>query len=72
MVNRFKSVWGADADDFVPERWDRLYDENATPYGDMSFSHGPRVCIGKHYGTFNFKLMLIELVSRFRFGAGPD
>ncbi|KAM7187881.1 cytochrome P450 [Rhypophila sp. PSN 637] len=73
VVNLSKKVWGNDADEFRPERWDSQEElTKMGPYGFMAFSHGPRVCIGKHYGQFNFKMMLVELLSNFRFGSSEE
>lgn len=46
-MNMLRDVWGEDAPDFRPERWDNLSDavkQNPGIYvGTMTFSHGPRV-----------------------------
>lgn len=42
-LHRRKDVWGPDADEFKPERWEgRKLDWNYIP-----FSGGPRICIGR-------------------------
>lgn len=55
-IGRLKSLWGEDADEFRPERWDddeqasmegkRLY----TKAGGPAFLLGPRACIGNRFG----------------------
>ncbi|KAK0715540.1 cytochrome P450 3A5 [Lasiosphaeris hirsuta] len=72
VVNRSKAVWGADADEFNPDRWDNLQGEAAGPYAFESFSSGPRFCIGKHFAVMEYKSLLIEAVSKFRFGTSPQ
>ncbi len=37
-------VWGKDADDLRPERWEHLEGDAATPYAMEAFINGPRVC----------------------------
>ena len=37
-------VWGKDADDFRPERWEHLEGDAATPFAMEAFINGPRVC----------------------------
>jgi cytochrome P450 len=61
VVARDLSVWGADAEDFRPERWlrDEAGGETEAAFrqrlqrmndADLSFGAGTRVCIGKHLG----------------------
>ncbi|KAI1404488.1 cytochrome P450 [Hypoxylon fuscum] len=61
------SIWGEDAEVADPTRWDRLTPEQASPYAFESFSNGPRMCIGKSYAMMELKIILVELVRRFRF-----
>ncbi|KAL2019390.1 hypothetical protein VTK56DRAFT_9681 [Thermocarpiscus australiensis] len=65
MVNRNPTVWGADCDEFRPDRWDRLEGEAADPWAFATFALGPRVCIGKAMTMLEFKIILVELVSKF-------
>jgi len=42
-MHRRKDIWGDDADQFKPERWDgRKMDWSYLP-----FSGGPRICLGR-------------------------
>jgi cytochrome P450 len=61
VIARNQSVWGADADQFRPERWlrDEAGGESEGAFrqrlqtmndADLSFGGGSRVCIGKHLG----------------------
>jgi cytochrome P450 len=52
-INRSTSIWGEDAEEFIPQRW---IDKNGRPsktaglknnYSIMTFLHGPRACIGQ-------------------------
>lgn len=72
VSNLSKTIWGPDADEFVPERWDNLQGEAANPYAFETFLNGPRVCIGKHFAMMEFKVLLMEVVSKFRFGLSPE
>lgn len=48
-VHKRKDIWGEDAEEFVPERWDgRKIDWSYVP-----FSGGPRICIGREYRPFS-------------------
>ncbi|KAK0620197.1 cytochrome P450 [Immersiella caudata] len=62
-----KATWGPDADQVVPERWERLEGKAADPYAWQSFSSGPRFCIGKNYALMEMKAFLVTMVARFRF-----
>ncbi|KAI2602773.1 cytochrome P450 [Hypoxylon sp. NC1633] len=62
-------VWGDDAHIADPTRWDRLTPEQASPYAFEPFSNGPRMCIGKGYAMMEVKIIVVELVRRFRFFA---
>lgn len=72
VANLSKATWGADAESVVPERWDRLAGDAATPYAFETFGNGPRVCIGKNFAMMEVKTQVIELVRRFRFEKSPE
>lgn len=61
------AIWGGDVDRFDPTRWDRLTDAQASPYVFSAFSNGPRICLGKAFALMEIKIILVELVRRFRF-----
>ena len=76
-INRSPPLWGADADQYNPDRW--LEGPNAANGGAKSssalltFSHGPRSCIGQGFARTEMKCLLAALVMRFRFEmADPD
>ncbi|KAI1370556.1 cytochrome P450 [Hypoxylon crocopeplum] len=72
VTNLSPRIWGPDALEFKPERWDSLSGDGATPYGIETFGNGPRICIGKSYSLLAFKTMMIELIRNFRFTRSPD
>jgi len=61
------TIWGADCDEFNPDRWDHISEKIADPYALAAFSQGPRMCIGRAMALVQFKAILVELVSRFEF-----
>ncbi|KAI0837000.1 cytochrome P450 [Hypoxylon sp. FL0890] len=71
VTNLSPRVWGPDAREFKPERWDSLSGDAATPYGTETFANGPRICIGKSYSLLAFKVMMIEMLRSFRFSRSP-
>ncbi|KAH9993277.1 cytochrome P450 [Xylariaceae sp. FL0662B] len=72
VSNLSTRIWGDDALEFRPERWDALAGDAATPYGLETFGNGPRMCIGKAYSVLAFKVMMIELIKNFRFSQSPN
>ena len=53
---------------FRPERWirnDPLCD-NIHPFVQMSFGHGPRMCIGRRFAELEVYLLLIKILQRFK------
>ncbi|KAG9128435.1 hypothetical protein FRC07_012543 [Ceratobasidium sp. 392] len=60
-MNRDKGIWGSDAMEFRPERWDNLPETAKDMPGVwghlMTFAHGGRSCIG-------FRFALIDIMSQ--------
>ena len=61
------TIWGENCGEFDPDRWDRLDGEAANPSALGTFSQGPRTCIGKVMTVMQFKVIMVEMVSRFDF-----
>ncbi len=72
VLHRNPKIWGDDCDEFRPDRWDKLEGLAADPWAFAAFSQGPRVCIGKMLTMMEFKLVLLEIVSKFEFEALGD
>ncbi|KAJ7192531.1 cytochrome P450 [Mycena pura] len=70
-LNRDVAVWGPDAREFVPERWERDPPiSNAIPgvWGHMlTFLGGPRSCIGFRFSLVETKALLFTLLRAFEF-----
>lgn len=56
-------------DDFVPERWLNI---KSTPAAYVPFGMGPRVCVGKRFALLEAKVVLSEVLRRFRLEPGLD
>ena len=56
-IHHSKEIWGPDADDFVPERWDpeRLTARQKAAF--IPFSHGPRACVGRNVAEMELLVM---------------
>ncbi|KAF4818283.1 Cytochrome P450 monooxygenase FUM15 [Colletotrichum siamense] len=66
IVNRNPMIWGEDADEFRPERWDNLTGESSDPHAMTSFLMGPRSCIGRAFAMLEMKMILVEVMSKFK------
>nr|AVI01412.1 steroid 19-hydroxylase [Thanatephorus cucumeris]QDJ74241.1 cytochrome P450-1 [Thanatephorus cucumeris] len=78
-VNRDKQTWGDDADKFNPARWlsppPASVTESRIPgvYSNMmTFSGGPRSCLGFKFSQLEMKVVLSALVASFKFELGPE
>jgi len=70
-INRSKAVWGEDASEFKPERWESIPEAAHHVPGvwgnQLSFSAGPRACIGYRFSLVEMKALLFALVRAFEF-----
>ncbi|KAH7175310.1 cytochrome P450 [Dactylonectria macrodidyma] len=72
-TNHDRSLWGANADTFDPERWissDKTKAKSGgsnSNYAFLSFLHGPRGCIGASFSRAEIACLLAAWVGRFEF-----
>ena len=60
-MHRDPSIWGADANDFRPERW-----ETARPMWEyVPFFGGPRICPAQQMVFVQSAMTVVRLVQRF-------
>jgi cytochrome P450 len=59
-INRSEAFWGPNAKEFVPERWledgDTPAKEISGPRHILTFSDGPRLCLGRSFALAEFKV----------------
>ncbi|EJD47289.1 cytochrome P450 [Auricularia subglabra TFB-10046 SS5] len=76
LINHSKTFFGPDVDEFRPERWDELPAEAASIPGItpnlMSFSGGPRSCVGHRFAVAEMKAFLFHIVRGFEFRLAVD
>ncbi|KAL8955606.1 MAG: hypothetical protein Q9183_006585, partial [Haloplaca sp. 2 TL-2023] len=58
-LHRLPSVWGEDADEFRPERWD---DFKPSTWQFMAFGGGPRGCLGRMKALTEASYIVVTLV----------
>lgn len=60
-LHRRKDVFGPDAEEFRPERWETL----RTTYEYIPFSGGPRTCIGQQFALTQMSYLLARVLQTF-------
>ncbi|KAJ7233676.1 cytochrome P450 [Mycena rebaudengoi] len=70
-VNTDKEIWGGDAEEFRPERWEDIPEavsEIPGVWGNtLSFFAGPHNCIGFRFAVVEMKALLFTLIRAFEF-----
>ncbi|KAH6889628.1 cytochrome P450 [Thelonectria olida] len=62
-IHHSKEIWGPDADEFRPERWDNVTDEQKIAF--IPFSHGPRSCVGRNVAEMQMRLIASTWIKRY-------
>ncbi|CAN8096204.1 unnamed protein product [Discula destructiva] len=57
------AIWGPDADDFRPERWESVTPRQKNAF--IPFSYGPRACVGRNVAEMEMKLIVATWVRRY-------
>ncbi|CRL03274.1 CLUMA_CG016595, isoform A [Clunio marinus] len=66
-LHRHKHIWGEDADEFKPERFQPELVAKRHQFSFLPFSSGSRICIGYKYSIISLKIAIILLLQRFKF-----
>ena len=61
--SRRKNIYGPDADDFCPERWES--DTNKFGWAYFPFNGGPRACLGQDFAIMEISYTLVRLLQSF-------
>ncbi|KAM0553037.1 hypothetical protein ACHAPJ_007583 [Fusarium lateritium] len=72
MIQLNPTIWGDDAEDFNPDRWDSLDSNAGSPYAMELFLNGPRMCPGKGLAMLEMKVLLVEIIKRFHLDLARD
>ncbi|KAJ7025794.1 cytochrome P450 [Mycena alexandri] len=73
-INTDKEIWGEDAHEFRPERWEKIPERASAVPGVwanlMTFFAGPHNCIGFRFSIMELKALLFTLIRAFEFEPG--
>ena len=64
-IHHSKEIWGPDADDFRPERWENVTDEQKAAF--IPFSYGPRACVGRNVAEMELALIVSTVFRNYEF-----
>jgi cytochrome P450 len=66
-MHRRKDLWGEDANDFRPERWEdpHLADAKWLQWGYLPFNAGGRICLGKDLALMEASYGIIRIIQAF-------
>ncbi|KAI0326037.1 cytochrome P450 [Cubamyces sp. BRFM 1775] len=75
-IHRSTAIWGPDASEFRPERWENPPKASVDIPGIwghlLSFGGGPRACIGFRFAIVEMKALVFTLLRAFEFGPAVD
>ncbi|KAG8167723.1 hypothetical protein KVR01_003412 [Diaporthe batatas] len=61
LTHRRKDIWGPDADEFRPERWEG----RKVGWEFLPFNGGPRICLGQQFALAESSYVTVRLLQRF-------
>ena len=61
VMHRRKDLWGEDAAEFKPERWERRY----PAWQWLPFNGGPRICLGQQFALTEASFVLVRFLQEF-------
>lgn len=64
-IHHSTEIWGADADEFRPERWASITDRQKQAF--IPFSYGPRACVGRNVAEMELALIVSTVFRRYEF-----
>ncbi|TQV92605.1 hypothetical protein V2A60_009078 [Cordyceps javanica] len=61
VMHRRPDIWGADADEFRPERWEG----KKVGWEYLPFNGGPRICLGQQFALTEAAYVLVRLLQKY-------
>ncbi|KAI0429150.1 cytochrome P450 [Xylaria sp. FL1042] len=62
-MHHSREIWGQDADEFRPERWEKATPRQRNAF--IPFSHGPRSCVGRNVAEMEMKMIAATWLRRY-------
>ncbi|EXF80611.1 cytochrome P450 [Colletotrichum fioriniae PJ7] len=72
VLHRRRDLWGEDADDFVPERWEKKRGSAGAAWHFVPFNGGPRICIGQQLALTEAGYVIARMAQRYEAVEGLD
>ncbi|KAK8080114.1 hypothetical protein PG997_007932 [Apiospora hydei] len=69
VLHRRRDLWGPDADEFVPERWEK---RRPGVFHYVPFNGGPRICIGQQFALTEAGFVVVRMLQEFDAIEGMD
>lgn len=69
-IHHSKEIWGPDADEFRPERWEKVTEAQKNAF--IPFSYGPRACVGRNVAEMELALIVSTVFRRYEFELYQD
>ncbi|KAI7021365.1 hypothetical protein KC355_g2383 [Hortaea werneckii] len=69
-MHHSKEIWGPDANEYRPERWEKLTDTQKQAF--IPFSYGPRACVGRNVAEMELALIVATVFRRYEFELYQD
>lgn len=64
-MHRMTSLYGPNANEFHPERWENTDLEKKVGWGFMPFHGGPRICLGKDFALMEASYGIVKIIQTF-------
>lgn len=71
-MHRRKDLYGEDAMQFIPERWEDGRLSKEIGYGYLPFNGGPRVCLGQDFALLEAGYTVVRIIQAFPYITVPE
>ncbi|KAI5917092.1 cytochrome P450 [Camillea tinctor] len=72
VIHRLPEIWGADAEEFRPERWLNKETEGNLKRFFFAFGGGSRTCIGRNISWLEIEKLIPTILMRYKFHMAAD
>lgn len=69
-IHHSKEIWGPDAYEFKPERWENATERQKNAF--IPFSTGPRACIGRNLAEMELRIIIATVLRRYKVNVHND